>query len=191
MYREWQQAPPLQNQIQASCPECYICYGDGHSQQPTEDRQEIKVLTQTTKFKRLQNHPMHECMNQPTRGKLKRSSFIQHSRILEKRNPALLDHMPKTFPSVKTISSWKRRQLPRMCTKVLGVIDRGCQPEPERKSLTLESVNTKYPEDQWTHTYTDGSAVEATLDGGDWVYIRYNDGKAHITIATGKYSNQL
>ena len=46
--------------------------------QPLEDRQEIKVLTQAAKFKRLQDHPMHERMNQPTRGRLKRSNFLQH-----------------------------------------------------------------------------------------------------------------
>ena len=51
----------------------------------------------------------------------------------------------------------------------------------------LEYVNTKYPEDHWTRAYTDGSAAEATRDGGDGAYIRYNDGKAHITIATGTY----
>ena len=60
--------------------------------QPLEDRQEIKVLTQAAKFKRLQDHPMHECMNQPTRGRLKRSNFLQHSRILERKNSELLDH---------------------------------------------------------------------------------------------------
>ena len=30
--------------------------------------------------------------------------------------------------------------------------------------------------------------AEATRDGGGRVYIRYNDGKAHTIIATGKYS---
>ena len=152
--------------------------------QPIEDRQEIKLLTQAAKFQRLQGYPMHECMNPPTRGRLKRSNFIQHSRILERKNPELLDHMPKPVPSVKTIPSWKRRQLPRICTKVPGIEDRGCQPEPERKSLTLEYVNTKYPEDEWTHAYTDGSAPEATRNRGGGVYIRHNNGKAHITIAT-------
>ena len=76
-----------------------------------------------------------------------------------------------------------------MCTKVPGVADRGCQPEPERKSLMLEYVNIKYPEDQWTHAYTDGSAAEATRDGGGGMYIKYNDGIAQITIASGKYSS--
>ena len=159
--------------------------------QPLEDRQEIKVLTQAAKFKRLQDHPMHERMNQPTRGRLKRSNFLQHSRILERKNSELLDHMPKPIPSVKTIPSWKRGQLPRMCTKVPGVANRGCQPEPERKSLTLEYVDIKYPEDQWTDAYTDGSAAEATRHGGGGVYIRYNDGIEQITIATGKYSTNF
>ena len=78
-----------------------------------------------------------------------------------------------------------------MYTKVPGVADKGCQPEPERKSLTLEYVDIKYPEGQWTHAYTDGSAAEATRDGGGGVYIRYNDGIAQITIATGKYSTNF
>ena len=68
-----------------------------------------------------------------------------------------------------------------------GAAERGCHPEPERKSQTLEYVNIKYPEDQWTHAYTDSSSADATRNRGGGVYIRYNDGKAHITIATGKY----
>ena len=158
---------------------------------PIEDIQEIKVLTQAAKFKRLQDHPMHKRMNQPTRGRLKRASFIQRYRILERRNTELLDHMSKSIPSVKTVPSWKRGQLQRICNKVSGVAGRGCQPEPERKSLTLEYVNTKYPEDQWTHVYTGGSASEATRDQGDGVYIRYNDREEHITIAYRRIFNQL
>ena len=77
---------------------------------------------------------MHERMNQPTRGRLKRSNFIQHNKIIESRMPELLDRMPKPFPLVKTVSSWKRGQLPRMCIKVPGVADRSYQPEPERES---------------------------------------------------------
>ena len=137
--------------------------------------------THAAKLKRLQDHSMHEHMKPQTRGGggggLKRSTFIQHNRIPERRNPELLDQMAEPIPSFKTIPSWKRWQLPRMCTKVPGVADRGCQPEPERKSLTLEYVDIKYPEDQWTHAYTDSSAAEATRDWGGGVYIRYSNGK--------------
>ena len=63
--------------------------------------------------------------------------------------------------------------------------------ERERKPLTLEYVTTKYPEDQWTHAFTDGSAADATRDGGGGVHTRYSDGKAHIATAMGKYSTNL
>ena len=69
-------------------------------------RQEIKVLTQAAMFKRLQDHPMYDRMNQPRRGRLKRSNFFQHSRIFERRNSE-----PKPIPSAKTIPSWKRGKL--------------------------------------------------------------------------------
>ena len=72
-----------------------------------------------------------------------------------------------------------------------GVAGKDSQLELERKSLTLEYINTKYPESQWTHIFTDGSAAEATRDGGGGVYIRYNDGEAHISLATGKYSTNF
>ena len=55
----------------------------------------------------------------------------------------------------------------------------------------LEYVNTKYPEDQWTHACTDGSAAESTPDGEGGAYIRCNDGEAHITKTTGKYSTNF
>ena len=73
-----------------------------------------------------------------------------------------------------------------MCIKVPRIADRDCHPE----SVT-EYVNIKYPEDQCTHTYTDGSAVEATRDGRGGIYIRYNYGMARITITTGKYSTNF
>ena len=55
----------------------------------------------------------------------------------------------------------------------------------------LEYINIKYPEYQWTHAYTDASAAEATRDEGGGVHVRYNDGIAQITIATGKYSTNF
>ena len=65
--------------------------------QPIEDRQEIKVLTQAAKFKRLQDHAMHEHMNQPTKARLKRSNFLQRSRILEIRNLSYWTICPNLF----------------------------------------------------------------------------------------------
>ena len=72
--------------------------------------------------------------------------------------------------------------------KVRLVVDRGCQPEPERKSLMLEYVNSKYQNTSGP-MLTDGSAAEATRNEGGGVYIRDNDGKVHIS--NRKIFNQL
>ena len=70
--------------------------------QSLEDRRDIEVLTRAAKFKGLSEHPVRERMSQPTKGRLKRSSFIYQSRTLERRNLELLDHIPKAIPPVMT-----------------------------------------------------------------------------------------
>ena len=59
-----------------------------------EDRSNTKVLIQAAKFKRFTDHSMHSRMSKPREGRLNRSSFIHHRRILGKQQPELLDHMP-------------------------------------------------------------------------------------------------
>ena len=103
-------------------------------------------------------------------GKSRRKFDLRHSRILERRNSELLDHTPKPIPSVKTTPSWKRGQLPRMCIEVPGsqteavnLSQRGhwhwsmstSSTQKTSGPMPAQKVNTKYPEDQWTHAYTD------------------------------------
>ena len=69
--------------------------------------QSIKVLIKAAKFMRLHSHPMNARMNQPTKRRLKRSSFIHQSRILEKQDSELLarprapSHPTKYFHSLQ------------------------------------------------------------------------------------------
>ena len=77
---------------------------------------------------------------------------------------------------------------PTSCTDVPGTGHKSTQSDLERRSLTLEHVSSNYPEEEWTHVFTDGSATEATRDGGAGVYIKYRGEEAHIPIPTGKYS---
>ncbi|KAK7100294.1 hypothetical protein V1264_023272 [Littorina saxatilis] len=60
------------------------------------------------------------------------------------------------------------------------------QLDQERKSLTLEFLHSVYP--KWTHVYTDGSATDATRDGGGGVLIGYREEDAAHSVATGRYS---
>jgi hypothetical protein len=54
-----------------------------------ESRRITKILTQSAKLKRLPDHPMQQRMEQPTKGRLKRSSFIHQARLLKQRNSDL------------------------------------------------------------------------------------------------------
>ena len=159
--------------------------------QPLEDRRNTKILTQAAKFKCLQNHPMRKRMSEPTKGRLQRKSFIHNSRILERRDSELLDHQHSDIPAVPSVPAWKRNIFPKIQTDIPGVGQKDTQSNAERKSLTIEYIQTVYPEEKWTHAFTDGSASEATRDGGGGVYIRYSTEAVRIPIATGKYSTNF
>ena len=66
--------------------------------QSLDDRRDLKLLSQAAKFKRLQDHPMRQRLSQPTKGRLKRESFVHQSRMLERRQEDILDHDPKEIP---------------------------------------------------------------------------------------------
>ena len=68
--------------------------------QSLDDRRDLKLLSQAAKFKRLQDHPMRQRLSQPTKGRLKRESFVHQSRMLERRQEDILDHDPKEIPHV-------------------------------------------------------------------------------------------
>ena len=52
----------------------------------------------------------------------------------------------------------------------------------------MDYLESTYSRESWTEVYTDGSAAEATKDGGAGVYIKYNGNDARHSFATGKYS---
>ena len=69
--------------------------------QSLEDRSSIKMPTQAAKFERLTEHPMHNRLSKPAKGRLTRSSFIHHSRILERHQPELLENQqPRYQPTL-------------------------------------------------------------------------------------------
>ena len=142
-----------------------------------ENRQNSRVLTRAVTFKRLHSHPMAARMSQPTKKRLKGSSFIHQSRIPEKRDPELLDHEPKAIPQNISISSWKKVKFPVIKDNVQGI---------ENKR-----IQSNYPQHKGTHVYTDGSATAATRDGGGGVYIRYEGEESSISLPTGRHSTNF
>jgi hypothetical protein len=54
---------------------------------------------------------------------------------------------------------------------------KGMQNNPNRKRIIVKNMETKYPKNSWTHVYPDGSAMNATSNGGGEVVLKLrNDG---------------
>ena len=157
--------------------------------QPLEDRRDAKILTQAAKFKRLPTHPMRDRMSQPTKARLQRGSFIHKSRTLERQHQDILDHDPKEIPPCLAVPAWTEETPPNIQCSIPGIGPKDSQSGPERKSYTLEHLQTQYPKQSWTHVYTDGSAEEAVRCGGAGVYVQYPGGREEkLCLATGLYS---
>ena len=54
----------------------------------------------------------------------------------------------------------------------LASLQRENQSEAVLRALALEEIDKHYPAASWTHIYTDGSAENATRNGGCGAYIK-------------------
>ena len=157
--------------------------------QSLEDRRDTKLLVQAAKFKRLPGHPMKERLSQPTKGRLRRESFVHQSRKLERQHQDILEHDSREIPPCLAVPAWTEKTPTLIQCQIPGVGSKDSQTGPERKSYTLDHLQTQYPTETWTHVYTDGSAEEAVRCGGAGVYIQYPGGREDmLSLATGLYS---
>ena len=157
--------------------------------QTLENRRDTKILTQSAKFKGLRDHPMNKRISEPSKCRLKRESFLHQARRLERQDPELMKQTTAPIPVSTALPSWKREHFPEIRHTVPGILQKELQTEAERKALTLSYIRDTYPEEEWTHVYTDGSAEEATRNGGGGILICQKDRTfTRISIATGKLS---
>ena len=92
--------------------------------QSLDDRRDLKLLSQAAKLKRLQDHPMRQRLSQPTKGRLKRESFVHQSRMLERRQEGILDHDPKEIPPCLAVPAWSGPTSPVIRCTIPGVSER-------------------------------------------------------------------
>ncbi|KAK7501859.1 hypothetical protein BaRGS_00006945 [Batillaria attramentaria] len=87
-----------------------------------------------------------------------------------------------------TLTDWRldRETEATISLRVPGITTKDQQPAA-LKTLTLAMIEDSYPASSWTHVYTDGSAEEATHNGGSGVYVRFPDGEqTSIAVPGGK-----
>ena len=146
--------------------------------QTLESRRDTKILTQSAKFKRVKDHPMHSKMSEPTKCQLKRSNFFHQASRLERQDPDLMQQPSKPILTHSTLPVWKREELLEIRDSIPSILREGTKTEAERKAVTVDYVREVYPLESWT-----------TRNGGGGIVIKLNDGNTiHHPIPTGKYS---
>ena len=157
--------------------------------QPLLDRSHKKLFIQAAKFKRLSGHPMGKRMYQLTRGRLKRENFVHQSRCLDQRHRDILEQNPKKISQCHETPAWGIEGHFFDKSGVPGIGSKDSQNDLMRKLITLEHLKQCYPKETWTYIFTDGSAEDATCNGGAGVYVKYPDGTDdRLSFATGLYS---
>ena len=157
--------------------------------QSLEDRRDAKLLNQFFKYYYLKEHPMHNRLLRPRRGRLKRTSFIQTA----KSKMTELDlHPLESNVALRTYTSypsWVRGKFPQIIDSINGISSKSTLSNSEIKCITEREINHLYPSRSWIRIFTDGSAKDATRDGGGGIYIEWPNGeKIEQAVPTGTYS---
>ena len=157
--------------------------------QSLKDRRDTKMLVQAAKFQRLSRHPMNVRIKQGTKNRLKRNSFVHEKNKLIQQHPDLRNHVPKEIPRCRATPPWLGNSRPIFSSTIPNILHKDSQSGPERKAYTSEYLDKCHPKETWIRVYTDGSAEQATRNGGAGVFILYPDGvETSLTFATGIHS---
>ena len=121
--------------------------------------------------------------------RLKRSNFLASARKLESSLGLSNLEMETLSDVVDACPPWRKRNLPIIRGSVKGIEKKGTETPSNLRMHVQKMLQENYPADTWIRAYTDGSAKEATTDGGG-IYIEWPNGLSQrMSIPTGKYSS--
>ena len=93
---------------------------------------------------------------------------------------------PQPYPT-PPCPPWRKRNLPIIRGSVKGIEKKGTETPSNLRMHVQKMLQENYT---WIRAYTDGSAKEATTDGGGGIYIEWPNGLSQrMSIPTGKYSS--
>ena len=150
-------------------------------------RWRCKSLIQYTKAETMDSHLMHNRTSKGSSGRLKRSSFIKDTRLLQKE---LQHQLPKKATVLQPDNGpppWNDNMRDiTIHTTVPYLSTKDEHSDVSKKALTLAMLHERYPQEAWTRAFTDGSATNAVMRGGAGVYIQFPDGQRRAkAIPTG------
>ena len=156
---------------------------------PLQKRMECKAMIMLTKAKAMKDHPMHDRAHTCGPSRLKRTSFVRQAKTLHEK---FKDQLPPDIEPIQTIErayDWKDDPgRYKVSTKVPGLNMKGETSKGNQRLTSLEMIQDRFPQEAWTHVYTDGSASYAVRNGGAGVYIQYQHGNSKsIAEPTGEH----
>ena len=107
-----------------------------------------------------------------------------------KVKPELKDSLPKPIPMSRRRPTLDPKMSPEIETAIPGILAKQLRTDEVLRALALEHIHYN-PSKKWTDAYTDGSAAEATKDGGGGILIKFKTKEEKIAISTGRYSSNF
>ena len=157
--------------------------------QPLGQQRDAKNMMQEEKFSCLTNHPMKTRLEDLTKNRLKRSSFVHESKKLSRQFHDRLPQSTLPFLPPDMSEPWVTDITDiKVHTTVPSLSDGDTQDDTVKQSLTLAMITERYPQEAWIHVFTDGSATNAVTNGGAGILVHFPGGqKVSASMAVGKH----
>ena len=153
------------------------------------DKRDKKLLTQRAKYKAQPTNKMASRINDPNKGRLKRSSFSRESKLIEQGNQSMLGIKNVTpLETHAPTPPWEEEPNIIIHSHITNIESKSKYLDSELKELTCTYLDKNFPGEEWIRVCTDGSAEKAVANGGSGVYIEMPDQKTiESSIPTGTH----
>ena len=149
-----------------------------------EERKDTKLLIQRQKYKAMPSCKIFNRINSTSKGRLKRTSFANESKQLEKKCKEIGNIQPKEL--LNPIPPCRRETLPTIITTIKDMENKALHSDQELKHLTETYLDKQYPSSEWIRVFTDGSAEKAIENRGSGIFITLPGGSTlEKAIASG------
>jgi len=137
---------------------------------PLKRKFQSKALTLYTKAEALKDHQSHNRTKQRGRGRLGRESFIGQAKALKEK---FKEDLPIDIEAIQIADDWKEAPVQHKIQTAVQHL--GPNEVTSKEQRWFGMIEDSYPDEAWTHIYTDGSASDAVKNGGAGVKIANSD----------------
>ena len=144
---------------------------------------------QPDKFRNMPNRPMKTRLEDVTKNRLKRSSYVHENKKLTRQFHDRLPHTTLPFFPPETSEPWVTDITDIKVHATVPSLSGGdTQDDTVKQSLTLALTAERYPEEAWIHVFTDESATKMVTNREARILVHFPGGqKATASMAVGKH----